>query len=226
MSIIYETINLHNKAKGVNPWRYIGSDQNNNPSYFGSSADLKKDILTIGVNHFVKNILEVFGDIPNKELRKIESEKYLKPKKVRSDDSYYNKTDRFAPGCVKGMTWKHKNPRSDEHRAKIVNHRTGSIKSESARQLVRDKRLGTHLSIDTKKLMSGQRVGENNHNSLSWTVTMPTGETLNIVALRAWTRNNNYNFYDVYNSKNGWKTVKHGTGKGGGRHKKEITSGN
>ena len=45
MSVIYETINMFNKVNGINPWRYIGSDQNNDLSYFGSSVDLKKDML-------------------------------------------------------------------------------------------------------------------------------------------------------------------------------------
>ena len=58
MAIIYETVNLYNKQHGINPWRYIGSDQYDNSSYFGSSYNLKKDIQLIGSDQFVKNILE------------------------------------------------------------------------------------------------------------------------------------------------------------------------
>ena len=60
MAIIYETVNLYNQKHGINPWRYLGSDQHNNPSYFCSNHDLKKDIQLIGPEHFIKNILEEF----------------------------------------------------------------------------------------------------------------------------------------------------------------------
>lgn len=48
MAIIYETINLYNRDKGLSPWRYIGSDQHNNPSYLGSNKKLKEDIRRLG----------------------------------------------------------------------------------------------------------------------------------------------------------------------------------
>ena len=66
MTIIYETINLHNKEHGIYPWRYIGSDQFNNPLYLGSSRDLKKDIEILGRSAFMKIVLEECGDIENK----------------------------------------------------------------------------------------------------------------------------------------------------------------
>jgi hypothetical protein len=214
---------MFNKMNGINPWRYIGSDQNNDPSYFGSSANLKKDMLTIGIDQFVKTVLEECGNITNKELRKIESEKYLKPKKVRSDDSYYNKSESYSPGCgQKGMKHSQRFTRTE----KWKDSRIGHVVNEDTKKLMSLKKQGTRAKESTKKKMSDQRIGENNHNSLSWTVTTPAGDTLNIVALRSWVRNNNHSFYDVYHSKNGWKTIKHGTGVGGGRNKKEITSGN
>jgi hypothetical protein len=223
MTIIYETINLHNKEHGIYPWRYIGSDQFNNPLYLGSSRDLKKDIEILGLSAFMKIVLEECGDIENKDLRKIEVEKYLKPNKVRSDQSYYNRSETYSPGCgQKGMKHSKKFARTEKWKLSRIGHDV----NEDTKKLMSLKKQGTRAKESTKKKMSDQRIGENNHNSLSWTVTTPTGETLNIVALRAWARDNNHNFYDVYHSKNGWKTVKHGTGIGGGRNKKEITSGN
>ena len=38
MSSIYITEKLYNKALGITPWRYMGSDQNDNPVYFGSRS--------------------------------------------------------------------------------------------------------------------------------------------------------------------------------------------
>ena len=225
MAIIYETINLYNLENRISPWRYIGSDQNNNPSYLGSNTDLKKDIMTLGEDKFIKNILEDCGEITNKELRKVESEKYLKPNKVRTDESYYNKTEHYGPGCgVKGM--KHSTPRSKSHIEKIIQHRTGSVKDENARKLMRDKKIGTIASDTTKQKMSEARGGEKNHNSLSWTVVTPNNEILSIKGLRKWANDHSFNYYDIYNSRNGWKSVKHGTGSGGGRKKKEQQNAN
>lgn len=223
MAIIYETVNLYNQKHGINPWRYLGSDQHNNPSYFGSNHDLKKDIQLIGPEHFIKNILEEFVDITNKELRKIEAEKYLKPNKVKSDTSYYNKSETYSPGCgQKGMKHSQRFARTE----KWKNSRIGHVVTEDTRKQLSFKKQGTHAKDSTKKKMSSQRIGENNSNSLAWTITTPTGDVLNIVALRAWARNNNYNFYEIYHNKNGWTAVRHGTGNGGGRNKKEKTSGN
>jgi hypothetical protein len=92
-SIIYETINLYNKQNNINPYRYIGSDQNNNPNYYGTSKKLKDDINKLGKEHFEKNILCEFKyDIPNILLRKIEG---IIQKKLNcsKNETYYNKTN-------------------------------------------------------------------------------------------------------------------------------------
>jgi len=44
MPQIYETVNKYNRDNGIMPYRYIGSDQNDNPRYYGSSKDLNRDI--------------------------------------------------------------------------------------------------------------------------------------------------------------------------------------
>ena len=221
MAVIYETINLHNFENGISPWRYIGSDQNNDPLYLGSNIDLKKDIEKFGIDRFVKTILEDCGNIQNKELRKIESEKYLKPNKVRTNNSYYNKSETFSPGCgQKGMKHSKKFPRTE----KWKESRMGYEVSEKSRELMILKKKNRKATDSTKKKMSERRYGEKNINALQWTIISPTGEIINITALRTWAKNNNHNFYDIYHSKNGWKTTKHGVGKGGRRKKKEKTS--
>lgn len=220
MPCVYITENLHNKELGISPWRYIGSDQNDDPGYYGSNKDLKSDILSLGKDKFKKIVIKYYETINNKELRKIEADQFLKPNNVKDDPSYYNKSDRYGPGgSPKGV--KHKKPRSEEHRKRISEHRTGSIKTESAREKMRQKKLGRKATDSTKELMSSQRTGELNHNALVWTVTTPAGIVHEVTALRAWCRENSVNYYEVYESRKGWTSIKHGTGKGGGRRKKQ-----
>jgi hypothetical protein len=226
MAIIYETVNLYNKTHGIMPWRYIGSDQYNRPEYFGSSKALKEDVARLGSEFFVKHVLEDAGDIDNKTLRYKEAYEYLQPNKVKTDPTYYNKSDRYGPGGAMKKGTKQKKPRSQEHIEKIIEHRTGSTKSESARQLMRDKKLGTTAKPETKKKMSEKSSGEKNSNSLTWTIVTPSGETLNIKGLRKWASDNGHNYYHIYGSTNGWTSTKHGTGRGGPGKKKEQQSAN
>lgn len=221
MPCIYLTENLFNKQHGILPWRYIGSDQYDRPSYLGSCKKLKEDINHIGSDNFTKTILMQYDKIDNKELRRIEATLYLQPNSARNDSTYYNESESYSPGCgKKGM--KHRNPRSEEHRRKIVEHRTGSTKDDAARQTMRNKKIGTKAKESTRELMSLQRRGALNSNALTWTVITPTGEVHEVSALRTWVKEHDLKFNEVYGSKNGWKTIKHGTGKGGGRKKKEL----
>ena len=139
MPCVYITENLHNKELSISPWRYIGSDQNDDPEYYGSNRDLKRDIAFLGKDKFKKIVIK-----------------------------YYE-------------------------------------------------------TIDNKELMSSQRIGELNNNALEWTVTTPEGIVHQVNALRAWCRENNVNFYEVYESRKGWTSIKYGAGKGGGRKKQEKT---
>ena len=99
-SIIYETINNHNRENNILPYKYIGSDQYNNPNYLGSSKNLLKDIKEIGKEHFEKRIICQFSeDIPNVLLRKIESQiqKFID---VANNPEYYNRTNSSHTGYV------------------------------------------------------------------------------------------------------------------------------
>jgi hypothetical protein len=99
-SIIYETINKYNKENGILPYKYIGSDQHNNPNYFGSSKQLLNDIKKIGKDNFEKRIIcEFSDDVPNTLLRKIESQiqKFID---VAKNAEYYNKTNSSHKGYI------------------------------------------------------------------------------------------------------------------------------
>ena len=99
-SIIYETINKYNKENGILPYKYIGSDQHNNPNYLGSSKQLLKDIKQIGKEQFEKRIIcEFTDDISNVLLRKIESQiqKFID---VAKNAEYYNKTNSSHKGYI------------------------------------------------------------------------------------------------------------------------------
>lgn len=99
-SIIYETINLHNQKNSILPYRYIGSDQHNNPNYFGSNKELLNDIKKIGKENFQKNILCEFNyNIDNILLRKLESN-IQKSIDVAKNPEYYNKTNTSHKGYV------------------------------------------------------------------------------------------------------------------------------
>lgn len=212
------TENLYNKQRGIIPWRYIGSDQYNRDDYLGSSKLLLEDIKKLGTNNFRKIILENCGDIDNKTLRKLESEKYLKPNKVKSDPSYYNRTEIYGPGGgQKGMKHSKIFARTNSWKTS----RKGYIPDQSTRKLWSEQRTGKTSSQSTKAKMSAQRSGEKNPNALEWTITQPNGITFAIKGLRKWAKENNHNYLDIYHSRNGWISNKIGRGRGG-KAKKEL----
>lgn len=230
MPSIYLTENLYNKQRGIVPWRYIGSDQNDNDDYYGSNRDLKKDINNIGIDNFVKTLLIEYDVIDNKVLRSKESA-LLTWLGVRIDSTYYNKSDSYSPGCgIKGM--KHRNKRTKEHTDKLVESRKGYKLPENLKSKFRELRIGkTYEQIfgdDVAKIarqkQSLKSSGRNNSNSLTWTIISPSGETFTVIdGLKKWCENNNLSFEVIYNSKKGWKTIRHGTGKGGGRPSRKLS---
>jgi len=99
-AIIYETINLYNKERGILPYKYIGSDQYNKSNYLGSNKKLMHDIKKLGYNCFIKNILfEYDSSISNVELRKLESD-YQQKNKIAENPEYYNRTNSSHVGYI------------------------------------------------------------------------------------------------------------------------------
>jgi hypothetical protein len=208
---IYETVNLYNLKNNIKPYRYIGSDQNDNDNYYGSNVELKNDLDTIGHEHFEKKVLEFFKTIDNKELRKKEA-KFLKENNVKDSEDFYNRSDVYAPGGgVKGMKHKSKKIVSD----KWIESRKGWVPSEKTRKLWQKQRTGRKVSDQTKRKMSAQRLGENNPNALEWIITTPEGNKIQTKSLKKWCNDNGFNYNRVYHEKDGFSLVKYGRGKGG-----------
>jgi len=211
MPCIYETTNLYNKHHNIIPYRYIGSDQNDNVDYYGSSETLKEDLQKFGILAFQKKVLKHFDYINNKELRKEEAI-ILKQLNVKKDPTYYNKTDVYAPGGgVKGMKHRKKKVVSEKWRE---SHR-GWIPSVQTRAIWKAQRTGKKATKNTKELMSSMRTGDKNPNALAWTIITPTGSTINTVSLRKWCADNNVRYLRVYSNRDGYQVIKHGKGKGG-----------
>lgn len=224
--VIYETTNLYNKKHNIIPYRYIGSDWNDNPNYFGSSEKLKEDISRLGEEWFEKKILLIFNkneDLDNSTLRKKEAD-LLKELDVKTDESYYNLTDHWGPGGgKKGMKMP---PRSEEHRENWRQSRTGSKWTEE--QVNRRTGSGNPMynrkhKAETLAKMSENRSGDKNPNALAWEITTPTGQILKVTSLKKWCRDNNVSYGTVYNQKRGYKVKKFGSGKGGpGKGKQNV----
>jgi hypothetical protein len=122
-------------------------------------------------------------------------------------------TQKSLGGGKKGM--KHSKPRS------MIYKRTGWIPSPETRELWSRQRKDKKHSKNTINKMREAQSGANNANALNWIVTKPDGNTVKVTALRSWCVENDLKFYDVYNSKNGFVTIKIGKGRGGGRKRNE-----
>lgn len=150
MPSIYETINLYNKEHKILPFRYIGSDQNDNPNYFGSNTQLKEDIKRLGKEWFSKEIIKFYDSIDNIQIRKHETE-ILKEKKVRRSEEFYNKSETYSPGCgVKGM--KHTKKKIVSNKWK--ESRSGYTPTEETRKLWSMQRTGKVHTDKTREKMS------------------------------------------------------------------------
>lgn len=149
MPCVYITTNLLHKSLGINPWRYIGSDQRDRSTYFGSNKSLLKDIKRLGKDNFEKKVIVHYDSIDNKSLREVEST-LLKDHNVRIDESYYNIIDQCLPGGgKKGMKHRKKFSRSEAWIKSV----TGKKRSTRAKLRMREKRLGSKHSAITKKRM-------------------------------------------------------------------------
>lgn len=196
MPVIYETINRYNRDNGILPYRYIGSDGNDNPSYLGSSKRLRSDVEKLGVSNFEKNTIVYYEEIDNKELRREEA-KLLKNRNVRENPEYYNLSDSYSPGCgVKGMKHTKQKIVSDAWR----DPRKGWNPSTSTREKWSAQRTGKTHSNETKDKMSKSRTGKNNPMSSTWRV-YSGDEVFEIVSLKNWCKEQNLSYGQVWNNR-------------------------
>lgn len=210
--IIYETVNIWNKTQGINPYRYIGFDWNNNPEYFGSNKNLKNDLKNLGEKYFEKKILMEFNKekISNKDLRMKESE-ILKSLKVKSSEEFYNENEMYSPGCgKKGMKMP---PRSKEHKKNWIASRTGSKWTEEQKNQRKgsgNPMFGRKIKESTKQIWKemNRNTGENNPQSLTWLIKSSDGSEFIIKSLKKWCRDNNLNYGNVWANKTEWKVEK------------------
>ena len=114
---------------------------------------------------------------------------------------------------VKSKQWANEKPENGINGGS--NGRPGWNPGNQTRELWKQQRTGKIASNATKQLMSDKQIGEKNPNALAWEITDPTGKIYKGKGLRAMCRNNGWKFEQVYFSRNGWKAIKHGTGKGG-----------
>lgn len=94
---------------------------------------------------------------------------------------------------------------------------SGWVPSEETRKIWSLQRTGKKQTIEQKEHRSKKYSGSGNPNAIAWTITMPDGAIIEVKGLRGWCRENNIKYDDVYHSRNGFVSVKHGNGKGGRR---------
>ena len=108
---------------------YIGKDINNNDSYFGSGAEIKKIIKKEGKVNFTKEILET---VPSKELLPEREIYWLEKYDVENNPNYLNKTNKAFGNSGMPM----------EARRKISEAHKGRPKSPQMKQRLSASRTG------------------------------------------------------------------------------------
>jgi len=111
-------------------------------------------------------------------------------------------------------------PRSAMHKKNWADSKKGWAPSAKTKKIWSEQRTGVTVSDRTKKLHSLQTSRGKNPNALEWQIQYPTGEVVKIKGLRAFCRENNLPFNKIYYSIGGWRSIKYGTGNGGGRKRK------
>ena len=122
--VVYITTNL------INGKKYIGSDSNNNPSYYGSGVSLIKSIKKYGKENFKKEILAETDDYSL--MRELE-EYYIYYYSASKSPLFYNRSDKgVGQGCG-DMHWNYGKTLSPETRAKISAATKGKTRSPETR---------------------------------------------------------------------------------------------
>ena len=120
---------------------YIGKDINNNDSYFGSGAEIKKIIKKEGKVNFTKEILET---VPSKELLPEREIYWLEKYDVENNPNYLNKTNKAFGNS--GLTEETKKKISLALKGKVETPSTKAKKSNSL------KKYWDNVSLEERKI--------------------------------------------------------------------------
>jgi group I intron endonuclease len=145
--VVYITTNL------INGKKYIGSDSNNNPSYYGSGVSLIKSIKKYGKENFKKEILAETDDYSL--MRELE-EYYIYYYSASKSPLFYNRSDKgVGQGCG-DMHWNY---------GKTLSKNTKDKKSKSMKgKSIHTKKSKKNISTKLKGKKSPMK-GKTNPNS-------------------------------------------------------------
>jgi group I intron endonuclease len=108
----------------INGKKYIGSDSNNNPKYYGSGTYIKKSIKKYGKENFIKQTL---CEVDNIELMKEVEEYWIEYFNAYNNPLFYNAT-KYAAGISK-CTWGSKiSEKTKGHKWNVGKHHTEKTK--------------------------------------------------------------------------------------------------
>lgn len=155
---IYKTTNL------INGKIYLGKHQTNIPddSYLGSGKNLVKAIKKYGAENFIKDILFIFDNEYDMNLKEIE----IITEEIVNSPNYYN----IAVGGQGGSLFKNRKhsdetikkfknrKHSDESKKKMSDSKKGKITSNETKMKLSDKLKGRFISDETKKKMSDSKL--------------------------------------------------------------------
>jgi group I intron endonuclease len=139
----------------INGKKYIGSDSNNNPKYYGSGTYIKKAIKKYGKENFVKEIL---CKVDNIELMKELEEYWIEYFDAYNNPLFYNAT-KYAAGIskctwgekiskkTKGHKWNLGKKHTEKTKLKISQSNTGNTFTESEKIKRRKKALGNKYAL-------------------------------------------------------------------------------
>jgi group I intron endonuclease len=136
----------------INGKKYIGSDSNNNPKYYGSGTYIKKAIKKYGKENFVK---ETLCEVDNIELMKELEEYWIECFNAYNNPLFYNAT-KYAAGISKFP---------DEKKINVINankgnkYHLGFTQSEYQKEQTRKANTGKIHTIDFKNQKRQKALG-------------------------------------------------------------------